>query len=322
MGTIEKPFYQRVAFVFILDWLVNCGGSLRATPRRSRCVGSSFLISSSPSVFSVVYLNRVNRDFALFRELGFSEFQTEFHAGLVELTVQITHQRIDQSAARALSHILPTPIDALCLTPMVFVPLSVRWITCGQSAFTMSHVFFACDGLSTDRICFQVSNSSECVRTPSLTLSNLMHLHLNYILCHSCVMFNRQRMYSPLYQRPSKATFTSWNTVGLFSISLLLRVAAASKSLSNAQIQGLFLLPSRIGMYKSTYPPSLNYTVPRRVSVLKGALKAPVPPLPGECRTPETRPRTSRRMRATPSRKALRTQAPESPTECSSLAKE
>lgn len=67
-------------------------------------------------------------------------------------------------------------------------------------------------------------------------------------------------------------------------------------------------------MYKSTYPPSLNYTVPRRVSVLKGALKAPVPPLPGEYRTPETSPRTSLRMRATPSRKALRTQAPESPT--------
>ena len=54
-----------------------------------------FLISSSPSVFSVVYLNRVNRDFAIFRRLGFSEFQAEFHAGLVELTVQITHQRID-----------------------------------------------------------------------------------------------------------------------------------------------------------------------------------------------------------------------------------
>ena len=57
-------------------------------------------------------------------------------------------------------------------------------------------------------------------------------------------------------------------------------------------------------------------------AIAKGALKAPVPPLPGECRTPETRPRTSRRMRATPSRKALRTQVPESPTECSSLAKE
>ena len=65
--------------------------------------------------------------------------------------------------------------------------------------------------------------------------------------------------------------------MGLFSISLLLRVAAtASKPLSNAQIQDLFLLPSRIGMYKSTYPPFLNYTVPRRVSVLKGALKAPM----------------------------------------------
>lgn len=37
------------------------------------------------------------------------------------------------------------------------------------------------------------------------------------------------------------------------SISLLLRVVAtASKPLSNAQIQSLFLLPSRIGMYKST----------------------------------------------------------------------
>ena len=68
------------------------------------------------------------------------------------------------------------------------------------------------DGLSTDRICFQVSNSSECVRAPSRTLSTLstlMHLHLDYILCHSCGMFNRQRMYSLLYQRPSKATFTS-----------------------------------------------------------------------------------------------------------------
>ena len=39
------------------------------------------------SVFSVVYLNRVNRDFAIFRELGFSEFHAEFHAGLVELHV-------------------------------------------------------------------------------------------------------------------------------------------------------------------------------------------------------------------------------------------
>jgi hypothetical protein len=88
-----------------------------------------FLISSSPSVFSIIYLNRVNRDFAIFRELGFSEFQAEFHAGLVELTVQITHQSIDQSAARVLSHILPTPIDALYLTPMVSAPLFVRWIT-------------------------------------------------------------------------------------------------------------------------------------------------------------------------------------------------
>ena len=68
--------------------------------------------NASSLSFSVVYLNRVNRDFAIFRELGFSEFQAEFHAGLVELTVQITHQRIDQSVARALSHILPTPIDA------------------------------------------------------------------------------------------------------------------------------------------------------------------------------------------------------------------
>lgn len=112
MGTIEKLFYRRVTFVFMLSWLVDCGGSLRVTPRRSRCVGSSFLISSSPSVFSVVYLNRMDRDFAIFRRFGLSEFQAEFHAGLVELTVQITHQRIDQSVARALSHILPTPIDA------------------------------------------------------------------------------------------------------------------------------------------------------------------------------------------------------------------
>ena len=175
-----------------------------------------FLISSSPSVFSIVYLNRVNRDFAIFRKLGFSEFQAEFHAGLVELTVQITHQCIGQSAARDLSHILPNLIDALCLTPMVFAPLSVQWIICGRSRIHHEPCFLReRDGLSTDRICFQVSNSSECVRAPShtlstlSTLSTLMHLHLDYILCHSCSMFNRQRMHGLLYQRPSKATFTS-----------------------------------------------------------------------------------------------------------------
>ena len=47
-----------------------------------------------PIVFSVAYLNRANRDFAIFRGLNFSEFQAEFHANLVELTVQIAHQRI------------------------------------------------------------------------------------------------------------------------------------------------------------------------------------------------------------------------------------
>ena len=167
-----------------------------------------FLISSSPSVFSIVYFNRVNRDFAIFRELGFSEFQAEFHAGLVELTVQITHQRIDQSAARALSHILPTPIDALCLTPMVFVPLSVRWITCGQSAFTMSHVFSAsATGFQ------QIEPASmlvirQNVFAHSRALS-CAFAHLHCIFCHSCGMFNCPLMYSIVYQRPSKATFTS-----------------------------------------------------------------------------------------------------------------
>ena len=169
-----------------------------------------FLISSSPSVFSIVYFNRVNRDFAIFRELGFSEFQAEFHAGLVELTVQITHQRIDQSAARALSHILPTPIDALCLTPMVFVPLSVRWITCGQSAFTMSHVFSAsATGFQ------QIEPAStlvirQNVFAHSCALScTFAHLRLDCIFCHSCGMFNCPLMYNTVHQCPSKATFTS-----------------------------------------------------------------------------------------------------------------
>lgn len=155
-----------------------------------------FLISSSPSVFSIVYFNRVNRDFAIFRELGFSEFHAEFHAGLVELTVQITHQRIDQSAARALSHILPTPIDALCLTPMVFVPLSVRWITCGQSAFAMSHVFSAsATGFQ------QIEPAStlvirQNVFAHSCALScTFAHLRLDCIFCHSCGMFNCPLMY-------------------------------------------------------------------------------------------------------------------------------
>lgn len=51
--------------------------------------------------------------------------------------------RLSQSRESRLRHILPNLIDALCLTPMVFAPLSVRWIACGQSAFTMSHVFSA-----------------------------------------------------------------------------------------------------------------------------------------------------------------------------------
>lgn len=175
---------------------------------------ADYLSASNPVPrFSVVYLNRMDRDFALFRELGFSEFQAEFHAGLVELTVQITHQRIDQSAARALSHILPTPIDALCLTPMAFVPLSVRWITCGQSAFTMSHVFFA---RATD---FQQigSASRSAIRQNASTRLNALsalsctfaHLRLDCIFCHSCGMFNCPLMYSTVHQRPSKATFTS-----------------------------------------------------------------------------------------------------------------
>ena len=152
----------------------------------------------------------MDRDFAIFRRFGLSEFRAEFHAGLVELTVQVAYQRIGQSAARALGHILPTPIDALCLTPMVFVPLSVRWITCGRSRIHHEPCFLReRDGLSTDRICFQVSNSSECVRAPLRILSTLMHILLNYILCRSYSMLNRQRMYSLLYQRPSKATFTS-----------------------------------------------------------------------------------------------------------------
>ena len=119
-----------------------------------------FLISSSPSVFSIVYLNRVNRDFAIFRELGFSEFQAEFHASLVELTVQITHQRIDQSAARALSHILPTPIDAPRLNAH-----GIRSFDCSVDNMRIIRIHHEpCflrerDGLSIDRICFQVSNS-------------------------------------------------------------------------------------------------------------------------------------------------------------------
>ena len=145
-----------------------------------------FLISSSPSVFSIVYLNRVNRDFAIFRELGFSEFQAEFHASLVELTVQITHQRIDQSVARALSHILPTPIDAPRLNAH-----GIRSFDCSVDNMRIIRIHHEpCflrerDGLSTDRICFQVSNSSECVRAPSRTLMHLpSQLHTLSLMRH------------------------------------------------------------------------------------------------------------------------------------------
>lgn len=148
------------------------------------------LISSSPLVFSIVYLNLVNRDFAIFRELGFSEFQAEFHAGLVELTVQITHQRIDQSAARALSHILPTPIDALGLTPMVFVPLSVRWITYGQSAFTMSHVFSAsATGFqqigSASKLAIRQNASARLYALSALSALSCIYISITYFVTHA-----------------------------------------------------------------------------------------------------------------------------------------
>lgn len=146
--------------------------------------------NASSLSFSVVYLNRVNRDFAIFRELGFSEFQAESHAGLVELTVQITHQRIDQSAARALSHILPTPIDALCLTPMVFVPLSVRWIACGQSAFTMSHVFFArATGFqqigSASKSAIRQNASAHLHALPALSALSCIYISITYFVTHA-----------------------------------------------------------------------------------------------------------------------------------------
>ena len=197
----------------------------------------------------------MDRDFAIFRRFGLSEFQAEFHAGLVELTVQITHQRIDQSAARALSHILPTPIDALCLTPMVFVPLSVRWIACGQSAFTMSHVFFArATGFQ------QIGSASKSAirQNASARLYALSALSCIYISITYFVSLMRHvqspKNVQPFISAPIQGYVYVLKCSGPpFSISLLLRVAAtASKSLSNAQIQGLFLLPSRIGMYKST----------------------------------------------------------------------
>ena len=155
-----------------------------------------FLISSSPSVFSIVYLNRVNRDFAIFRKLGFSEFQAEFHAGLVELTVQIAYQCIGQSAARDLSHILPNLIDALCLTPMVFAPLSVRWIICGQSTFTMGYVFFAsATGFqqigSASRLAIRQNASA---RLYALSALSCIYISITYFVTHAACSIAKECM--------------------------------------------------------------------------------------------------------------------------------
>lgn len=142
-----------------------------------------FLISSSPSVFSIVYFNRVNRDFAIFRELGFSEFQAEFHAGLVELTVQITHQRIDQSAARALSHILPTPIDAPRLNAH-----GIRSFDCSVDNMRIIRIHHEpCflrerDGLSTDRACIKSSSLLKQIR--ALFSRIFTHLHARRFQSH------------------------------------------------------------------------------------------------------------------------------------------
>ena len=139
------------------------------------------------SVFSVVYLNRMDRDFVIFRWLGFSEFRAKLHAGLIEFTVQVTYQHIGQSAARVLSHILPAPIDALCLTPMVFAPLFVRWIACGQSAFTMGHVFSAsATGFQ------QIGSASRLVirqnasaRLYALSALSCIYISITYFVTHA-----------------------------------------------------------------------------------------------------------------------------------------
>ena len=58
-----------------------------------------------PIIFSVVNLDRMNRDFRVsICGIGFLEFRAKFHAGLIELTVQIAHQHIANGSARKVAH--------------------------------------------------------------------------------------------------------------------------------------------------------------------------------------------------------------------------
>ena len=108
-----------------------------------------------------------------------------------------------------LGHVLSTPIRRIMLNAH-----GVRSFVCSvdnMRAIRIHHgpCFFA------SAMGFQqIGSASRLVIRQNASvrlhvLSALSCIYLNYILCHSCGMFNRQRMYGPLYQRPPKATFTS-----------------------------------------------------------------------------------------------------------------
>lgn len=74
----------------------------------------------------------------------------------------------------------------------------------------MGHVFFA-SAMGFHRI---ESASTLAIRQNAFAHFHafsriLTHQHLDYILLFMYGMFNYLKMYSPVYQRPPKATFTS-----------------------------------------------------------------------------------------------------------------
>ena len=106
-----------------------------------------------------------------------------------------------------LSHVLSTPIRRIVLNAH-----GIRSFVCSMDNTRAIRIHYEpCflrerDGFPPDRICIHVSNPSKRVRALSRTLT---HQHLDYILLFMYGTFTCPRMYSSVYQRPPKATFTS-----------------------------------------------------------------------------------------------------------------
>ena len=166
-----------------------------------------FLISSSPSFFqSPISIARIVISPS-------SEDSTFLNSRLSSMPISSNSPfrlRTSASANRPLdffSYILSTLVRRIVLNTH-----GIRSFVCSMDNMRKIRIHHGpCflrerDGFPPDRICIHVSNPSKRVRALSRTLT---HQHLDYILLFMYGTFTCPGMYSSVYQRPPKATFTS-----------------------------------------------------------------------------------------------------------------